>query len=226
MLNLIVGIVIFIFVIMGLREGLAKAIGSVAVVFLSLFLAMGAVNLLAGGSSRFGDPNYSGTMIVFAVVWVVSFLVCDLLLTILLNKIIKIIVLGSLDRFGGIAVGAFKGVLICGIALQVALYLPIGTEAKIQIKESLLSRIAITTYEWFYPFAIKIAPRIEENNLLNKMTTDVDTKGTKKEVEEKINTEDLMDTAEEVKKVVGKEQEKAMKLLKDKKLLPGVPAKE
>ncbi|OGB86846.1 hypothetical protein A3H38_06065 [candidate division WOR-1 bacterium RIFCSPLOWO2_02_FULL_46_20] len=225
MLNLIIGIVIFIFVFMGLREGLAKAVGSVAVVFFSLFLATIAVNFLARGSSQLGDPNYLGTMVVFAAVWVVSYLACELLLVILLNKIIKITVLGSLDRFGGIAVGAFKGILICGIALQVALYLPISQDSKLQIKEALLSRIAITTYEWFYPLAIKIAPKIEDNNLLNKMKTDVDTTSTKKELE-KIKTEDLLDTIGEAKKVVSKEQEKAMRLLKENKLLPGVPAKE
>ena len=47
MLNLIVGIAIFLFIFLGLREGIVKSLGSVALVFVALFLASGTLNFLA-----------------------------------------------------------------------------------------------------------------------------------------------------------------------------------
>ncbi|MBU0672458.1 MAG: CvpA family protein [Candidatus Margulisbacteria bacterium] len=100
MLDVILGILIFLFLILGLREGIFKSLGSVAAVFFSLFLASSVVAFLAKGSPQFNDPKYLGAIIVFLVVWVFSYVVLDLLLTLLFKKIITVIVLGPVDKVG------------------------------------------------------------------------------------------------------------------------------
>ena len=133
MLDVIVGIVICCFFLLGLYEGIAKSLGSVALAFFSLFLATSTVNFLAGGAPQFSDPRFLGTAVIFLLVFVVTYILFDILLTILLKRIIMIVILGPLDKVGGALVGGFKGLLICGIILQLTLYFPISAATKINI---------------------------------------------------------------------------------------------
>ncbi|MEE8637604.1 MAG: CvpA family protein [Candidatus Margulisiibacteriota bacterium] len=207
MLDLIVGIAILGFVVLGLREGIAKALGSLVLVFIALFLATGTVNFLAKSAPQFSDPNFLGATIIFLVVWLVSYLLLDILLTVVFKKIITIVILGPFDKVGGLLIGGFKGVVICGIVLQLVLYFPISKDAKEQIKNSALSRFSIATYHWVYPYAKRIAPAVSDFM--------------KKNLEEK--TGELEKLGSEFGEVKSEKEEKIKKLLKDQKLLPTVP---
>lgn len=201
MLDLIVGIAILGFAFIGLREGLAKSLGGLVLVFVAFFLATATVNFLAKGAPQFNDPNYLGATLVFLVVWAVSYVLLDLLLLIVLKKIITIVVLGPFDKVGGVIIGGFKGIVICGIILQLVLYFPTSREFKARIKQSELSRFAIATYHWVYPFAKRVAPGVSDfmKKNLEQGKAEIEKLGRGKETEVK-------------------------KLLKEKKLLPTVPS--
>jgi len=200
MLDLIVGIVIVCFAILGIREGTAKSLGSVALIFVAVFLATGAVNLLAQGNTQFNDPNFLAATVIFLFVWLISFILLDLLLLIILKKVVTIIILGPSDRVGGLLLGGFKGALICGLILQLLLFFPLSGGSKEKINRSTLSRFSMAAYNWVYPYAKKIAPCISDF--------------IKKNVEEKSG---------ELEKIKEDKGETAKKLLKEKRLLPAVP---
>jgi uncharacterized membrane protein required for colicin V production len=225
MLDIAVGIVILLFIALGLREGIIKSLGSVAVVFVALFVATGAINLLSQSNPQFSDPNYLGATIAFLVVWGLSYLGLDLLLTLLLKKVITVIVLGPVDKIGGLLIGGFKGVLICGIVLQLSLYLPFSEESKKQITEAPLSRFTIAAYQWAYPYAKRIAPRVNEfmkKNLIEKIS-ERENLEEKTEDMKKISPEQFMENASEYKKTEKEQEKKIKQLIKEQKLLPTVP---
>jgi len=224
MLDVIVGIAIACFVILGAREGIAKALGSVVLVFAALFLATRTIDFFSQGAEQFKDPNFLGTVIIFFLVWLLSYILLDLLLNLIFRKAVKIIVLGPLDKVGGLLIGGFKGILICGIILQLALALPISAGAKQYISTSKLSAFSIAVYQLAYPQAKRLAPKISEmmkTDIMEKMN-----KGTEVKVDPELSPEKIMDQASEVGKDLTEQQENIRKLIEDKKIILNVPQTE
>jgi|GEM_PF-1441881 len=221
MLDFMVGIVILGFVFLGLREGLAKSLGSLVLVFAALFIATGAVNFLGRGSPRFNDPNFLGATIVFLIVWLVSYILLDLLLLLIMKKIVTIVVLGPFDKVGGLLIGGFKGVVICGIMLQLILYFPLPADAKERIQTSDFSRFSIAVYHWAYPYAKRMAPSVSDfiHKQLEQKTEQMEKAGALKEK----GAEGFMDRLSTYREVKEDKEKKVKELLKDKKLLPSVP---
>ncbi len=222
MIDLIVGIAVFCFVILGVREGVAKALGSVALVFAALFLATGTIEFLSKSAPQFKEPSYLGTIIVFLLVWLVSYIILDLLLTLLFRKIIKIIVLGPLDKVGGLLVGGFKGILICGIILQLVLAMPVSAEFKKRITESKLAHSAISIYRWAYPYAKRIAPKLSSLMKIN-LSEEMKKIEAAEPREGEMSPEKIMGEITEDSKVLSAQAEKIKKLVKEQKILPTVP---
>ena len=222
MLDVIVGIAVFFFIFLGLREGAVKSLVSMVAVFVALFLATGSLNFLAKGVPQFSDPNYLGTSIVFILVWALSFIFLDLFLTLLFKKVIKIVILGPLDKVGGLLIGGFKGLLICGIILQLILFLPLPAAAKKQVAESTLSRVSIAVYHWAYPYAKRVKPIFDDlikGNL--KIKIDKGEAGSEAE-EQRMEPDKFMGEMAQPEEPNAQE-EKIKKLIKEQKILPSVP---
>lgn len=225
MLDLIVGIVIVCFAILGIREGIAKSLGSVALIFVAVFLATGAVNLLAQGNTQFSDPNFLAATVIFLFVWLISFILFDLILLVILKKVVTIVILGPFDRLGGLLLGGFKGALICGLILQLVLYFPISGGSKEKISRSSLSRFSMATYNWAYSFARRVTPGIRDfmRKSLEEKTGEMEKMKEEAEKLKKEGTEEFMEKISRYREVQEDKGEKAKQLLKDKKLLPVVP---
>jgi len=160
MLEVVIGIIIFAFILLGAREGLVKSLASTALVFFSLFLATYVIESLTKNSPQYSDPNFSGTIILFFIIWIVSFIVTDILLTILLRKVIKVVVLGPIDMAGGLVVGGFKGLLISSIVFQLALALPFSAPNKKAILDSTFVGVSFQAYQWAYPYVRQVTPKL------------------------------------------------------------------
>ncbi len=219
MIDIIVGIAVFLFIVLGLREGLVKSLVSVGIVFGALFIAAYALTYLSKEAPQFGDPNYLGTTLVFLLAWVLSYLVLDLLVTLLLKRIMTIIVLGPFDTVGGLLVGGFKGLLICGVLLQLVLALPISEDVRGMIKESNLSRFSISVYHWAFPYAKKLAPKLSSLTGLSLA------KESGEEVAEpaEIDPDKFLGNISEYEEKIIELREKAKDLLKQQRLLLSVP---
>jgi uncharacterized membrane protein required for colicin V production len=221
MLDVIVGIAIACFVILGIREGIAKSLGSIALVFVSLFLATATIDFLAKGASQFKDPSYLGTIIIFFLVWLLSYIILDLVLMLLFRRIIKIIILGPMDMVGGLLIGGFKGTLICGVILSLVLAMPISAASKKYISGSRLASLSIAVYQWAYPHAKRIAPKI--GNLMKIDIVEEMNKGNEIKVDAELSPDKLMGEVSEAQKVLTGQEEHIRKLIKEQKLLRNVP---
>jgi membrane protein required for colicin V production len=222
MLDIAVGIFILLFAYLGAREGVAKSLASIIVVFVALFLAGSALIFLGRTAPEFNNPDYLGAVIVFFLSFTIAFVLLDLILSIILKKIISIVVLGPVDKVVGAVVGSLKGLLIVGILLQLALGLPIPTVSRQAIKEALLSKLAIASYQWAYPEAKRLAPAVNsfmKENILDR----IGQKENLKEETKDLSPDKLVKDAVKYEKVKTEQEQKIHQLLKEQKLLPGAP---
>ncbi len=197
MINFIIALALLGFMIFGFREGIVKAIISILLIFFCLFLATGVVNFLGQSSPEFSRTDYFAATVTFLIVFLVSYGILDLILTIVLRKVITIIILGPFDRVGGIFLGTFKGLIILGVLLQLVVNFPIAPATKKSIINAPSSRFCIATYHWFYPYILKIAPPIREQmkgNLVQKIAAREGLTGTGKEIE-KIDPQKILEKA-------------------------------
>ncbi len=225
MLDLIVGLVIFCFIFLGAREGIVKSLASVALVFVSLFLATNAISVLSNTAPQFKDPAYAGTIGLFFLIWAVSYIFLDLLTMLLFRRVIRIIVLGQTDIIGGLFVGGFKGLLICGIVLQLFLSLPVSDATRENVVNSLVGRLSLSTYKLTYPYVKNIVPKMritntDKINLMEEMGTPK-SKLIKRAGEEEPDA--LLRDATNVPEKLLDRSKSIRKLLEEKKLVPGVP---
>ena len=216
-MDIVIGVAILVFVILGLREGAVKAALSLILLFLSVFLATSFLDFLGKGLAQFNNPHYLGSIVVFLAVAGIFFLFFDFVLTVLFNKVICITILGPVDRVVGVLVGGFKGVLICGIVFQSILNLPLSSQNKQHLADSRLLRFTIQAYQRAHPYAKKVFPMLNEfmqENVLEK----VEKNGALKQGVEEIKKKG----AKEIEQQAGRAKE----LLKEEKLLPSVPEGE
>ena len=184
MVDIIIVIVVLVFVALGLREGLVKALSSVAAMLFALLLANAAVSSL-----NLLEAQNISTVILFLLVTLVTYFVLDLLLTLLFKRVIYIAILGPVDKFGGGLVGGFKGLLIAGVILQLLLYCPFEAATKEQMQSAYLGRLSRWAYAWAYPFAKNFRPEVKDFIKVE------DSKNKKVPAIKKISTQELSKTA-------------------------------
>ena len=229
MIDILVIFTLLVFLFWGFREGLVKALGSIVMVFLALFGATAFLQFLAKNSAYFTDPTSASAVVAFFAAWLVSFFILDLLLGLVLSKVIRIIVLGLLDRVAGVVLGGLKGLLVAGIILQLLLCLPLASERKKQMLDSTLCKISIATYQRAYPMAQKWAPYFNDflkENLIEKMQM-------QKKIPELVSAEaekikqmtpdEVMNKIIEYERIKKEQERKIRELLEQHKIQPSVP---
>ncbi|MDD5382542.1 MAG: CvpA family protein [Candidatus Margulisbacteria bacterium] len=223
MLDVVVGIVVALFILLGAREGIAKSLGSLAMVFVALFLAGSAIGILGQSNAQFNDPQNTATILTFLFVWLVVYLILDLLLILLLKKIINITVLGPADKIGGLIIGGCKGIMICGVILQLIIGLPISADSRAQIVNSPLASFSIAAYQWAYPYTKQFVPAV--NSFKQNLIKQLDQTDTQK-AEEQPGSGEFVEKVMKQEPVKTDADKKIMKLLKEQKLLPDAPEKK
>jgi membrane protein required for colicin V production len=125
--DIVVVVVLAYSLIRGLFRGLVKELASIIGVLGGFFAAYSlyhvAAGYLAGLVSNLAYRNILAFLIIFCgVVILVN------VLAIVIKYLLKIVFLGWLDRLGGVAFGAVKGVLIVSVVfLALTAFLPKGT---------------------------------------------------------------------------------------------------
>lgn len=225
MQDLIVGFVIFCFIFLGAREGVVKSLASIALIFVSLYLATAAVGILATSAPQFGDPSYAGTIGLFFLAWLVTYIFLDALLMFLFRRVIKIIVLGPVDVAAGILAGGFKGLLISGIVLQLILSMPVSNKTRETIVNSILSRISLSAYQLTYPYVKRLAPilKVKDISKLNLMDRMGKPESRFTERDKASEPDKLLRDVTTYQRKLMEREKSIQKMLKDKQLIPGVP---
>lgn len=176
MADLIIGLLVVAFVFLGVRDGLARSLGSVITFFLALFASAAVIEFFSAYSPVYKDYLNIATVLTFIFVWLVIMVVLELLLGLLLKRVITVTVLGPVDRVLGGIVGAGRGLLVLGLMLQLVLSLTLPAAFKAVINEAFLAKLSISAYQWAFPLAKKTVPQINQTmkeNIINKIHVEV-----------------------------------------------------
>jgi len=223
MVELIVSLFILILAYFGFRDGLAKTLGSIAVLFVALFLSSAAIAALSNIAQEFNNPQSLLTIIVFFILWLVFYVALDLLIKLILRVVVQITVLGPLDQVGGVLLGAVRGLLVAGIFLQFILSFPIPSQAKSSLLKALPVKFSIATFQWIYPSAQQMQPyleellRIDDNNKVIESVT----------LKDKLTGEVegvIKENVPAFQKAAKEQENRLLKLLEEKDLSPTSPS--
>ncbi|MBN2071552.1 MAG: CvpA family protein [Candidatus Krumholzibacteriota bacterium] len=134
-IRIVIGIVLLIFFIIGLKRGLIRQVlevlGLIAAFIGSFYLA----HFLAVFMENRVDLSYRIALIVSAIVIFVGIIILFYFIGISLQKLFKMTILGSFDRLMGGVFGAVKGILLISLVLVIILSIPVDWDFKDQIRE-------------------------------------------------------------------------------------------
>ncbi|MDD4179545.1 MAG: CvpA family protein [Candidatus Margulisbacteria bacterium] len=229
MVDIIIAVFVLLFLYLGYREGLAKTAGTIILAFVALFVATTALTLLAKASPELSNPaNCAGLQIFFGL-WFITYIILDVILGLLLRKIVTVTILGPIDKFAGLALGGFKGMLIAGIILQLYFCFPLAETTKKTIADSSMTKLSIMTYHWAYPYAKRWSKYLGEfgrENMLEKVqgsgNVPVDISAEAEKLK-KANPGELLKNIDEYNEAVIKHDKELMKILDEQKLLEPTP---
>ncbi|OGC11989.1 hypothetical protein A3K48_05890 [candidate division WOR-1 bacterium RIFOXYA12_FULL_52_29] len=176
MADLMIGLLVVVFVLLGIRDGFARSFGGVVGFFIALFAAAGIIEFFANYSAIYKDYLNIATILTFIFIWLIVLIVLELLLGLALKTIITITVLGPVDRALGAAVGGAKGLLVVGLILQLMLSLPLPAGAKQGMSEAFMTKLSVSAYQWAFPIAKKMMPQINKTmkeNIINKIHLEI-----------------------------------------------------
>lgn len=112
--------VILAFGFMGFRDGVVKRLLEVVGILVTLILtARFATELLPWTRENTGLPEGAALFITWAGLFLVGFLLSKLL-AVFLSKLLRLTILGWIDKWGGAVIGVVIGTLFCSVILVAA----------------------------------------------------------------------------------------------------------
>ena len=133
--------VILIFGFMGFRDGVVKRLLEVAGILVTLLLtAHFATDLLPWMKENTGLPEGAALFITWAGLFLIGFLLSKLLAA-FVSKLLRLTILGWVDRWGGAVVGAVIGILFCSVILVAASQVGGGQVVQRAYEESAWGRL-------------------------------------------------------------------------------------
>ncbi|MBU0630399.1 MAG: CvpA family protein [Candidatus Margulisbacteria bacterium] len=189
MADLIIGLFVVGFILLGVRDGFARSLGGVAAFFLALFAAAGVIEFFANYSAIYKDYLNIATILTFIFIWLIVLIVLELLLGLVLKTIVTITVLGPVDRALGAVVGGGRGMLVAGLILQLLLSLALPVGFKKDMSEAFMTKISVSAYQWAFPIAKRMVPQINKTmkeNIINKLHIEVSNEDKPEELKKKL----------------------------------------
>jgi len=191
--------VIAFFGVLGFREGIVKRVIEVAGVVLTLVLsARFATDIQPWVHQQTGLPEGSSLLVTWAALFLTGSLLSRLIAS-LLSKLVRLTILGWVDRLGGAVLGMAIGTLLASVLLVAASSVPGGVQIQKAYNQSSLGRkvfyAAPHTYELVRGWAGGDLEDIWQRSL------DVAREGLadrREELQEKIPADDIRDKAADV----------------------------
>ncbi len=137
---LIALVVIVFFGILGFKDGVVKRVLEIAGVFVTLILtARFATAVEPWVADKTGVGEGAALLLTWAVLFFVGLLLSRALAT-FVSKMVRLTILGWLDRWGGAVVGMALGTLVASVLLVAASSVPGGTKIQTAYDQSDLGR--------------------------------------------------------------------------------------
>lgn len=118
-LDLIIGIILILFAISGLRKGLIIEAFYLASFIVGIYGAMFFSDMVADWMSGFVDVNTEILAVIAFIVTFILFVVLIRFLGHIISKLVEAIHLGIFDKIGGFLFGVMKGALITSIIIMI-----------------------------------------------------------------------------------------------------------
>ncbi len=154
---LIALVVIVFFGILGFKDGVVKRVLEIAGVFVTLVLtARFATAVEPWVADKTGVGESAALMLTWAALFFAGLLLSRLLATIV-SKMIRLTILGWLDRWGGALVGVGLGTLVASVLLVAASSVPGGTRIQTAYDDSAVGRFIFYAAPSVYEQVRKLA---------------------------------------------------------------------
>lgn len=147
-LDIVLIVVLALTTFMGFRRGVVSMAPPLAGLIIGIILA-GRYSDVAGGWLPIDNPEHAGWA-GYAII-VVAVLIVSVILAAVLQKFIRLILLGWVDRLGGAFLGVVLGALFCGAALAASVKFGLGLDF---IQDSGIARLFL---DWF-PVVLGLLP--------------------------------------------------------------------
>lgn len=148
--------VIALFGIMGYRDGVVKRVIEILGVIATLLLtARFAAAVNPWMMEKTGVPEGPALLITWAALFFAGLLLSRLLATVL-SRMVRLTILGWLDKLGGILIGVALGVFVASVVLLVVSQIPGGKAVKAEYHESSMGRFIYYAAPTFYQTARKL----------------------------------------------------------------------
>ena len=174
--------VIAFFGIMGFRDGVVKRVLEILGVFVTLILtARFATAVNPWMMEQTGVPEGPALLISWAALFFAGLLLSRLLAT-LVSKLIRLTIVGWLDRIGGALVGMALGVLVASAVLLAISHVPAGKSVQSAYSDSPLGEFIYYAAPNFYQTARKLGGQNVDDlwNRVLEETEDAADKATEK----------------------------------------------
>ncbi len=142
--------VLIVFGIIGYRDGVVKRVLEILGVFAALILtARFAAALNPWMMEQTGAPEGASLLMTWATLFFAGLLLSRLLAT-FVSKLVRLTILGWLDKLGGVAVGLALGILVCSMVLLVIRHIPGGESVTDKYHQSNYGRFVYYAAPNFY----------------------------------------------------------------------------
>ena len=151
-------VILLIFTIRGIFKGLIGEVAGFVAVLLSLVLAVRWLNLGTAFLRSFIDLSPALAMIIsFILIFALVFWGTEMLAH-LLRRLLKITMLGWIDRLGGGAFGLLTGAVIVSLLVLLASFIPVNQTYRQYEQESILFRPAQQFAPKLFNWVVSVAP--------------------------------------------------------------------
>ncbi len=148
--------IIAFFGIMGYRDGVVKRVLEILGVFVTLILTARFASVVNPWMmEQTGIPEGPALLISWAALFFAGLLLSRLLAT-LLSKLIRLTIVGWLDKIGGALVGIALGVLVASVVLLAISHVPGGKSVQSEYSDSPLGEFIYYAAPNFYQTARKL----------------------------------------------------------------------
>lgn len=180
--------IIIIFGIIGYRDGVIKRIIEIAGAFVALLLtARFATGAAPWVMKQTGLEEGPALLITWAGLFFAGLLLSRLLAT-LLSRVVRLTILGGLDRIGGAVVGMALGMLVASVILVAASQVPGGQAIQASYDEAPVGRFIFYSAPNLYQFVRGLSGGKADGIWQRALDTTKDKAGQlKEEVQEKID---------------------------------------
>ncbi len=148
-INIVLSAILVIGTIIGYRKGLLRQVLELAGIVVSFILSLLLAGALAAFLSERTPLPYSPSLIISFIIIFIGGLVAFRYLAILLQKLIRMTILGWVDRLSGAVLGLITAMVIGSLLIAVAIELPISRELRRDLGRASMSN-----------FLRPVAPRI------------------------------------------------------------------